>query len=474
MSWVPLHVHSQFSILDSTASVKKLAERAAELGLPALALTDQGNLHGAVDFFKACQAVSVKPIIGCELYVAPISRHEKKRIGGQKAGYPIVLLVKDAKGYRNLCKLSSQAYLEGFYYTPRIDKDLLKEHAEGLICLSGPMRGKIAELIMSEEEEELQSELAFFQELFGEDFYLELTRHRMSEEQMRSDRMDRESWLMQASFDFQEKQEKVLRRLVEISKEKGILTVATNDSRYLKRDDWQAQEILMNVSSGEPVEIWERDAQGNPKMRVLNPKRKVQMTHELYFKSPEEMSLLFTDYPEAVAETVRVAEKCEFALDFSSKFYPVFIPPHLEGTKFTPKEREIAAEGFLKKLCEEGIQKRYDQHALAKIAEKYPDKEPMQVVRERLHYEMDLITSKGLGDYLLIVYDFIAWAKGQGIPVGPGRGSGAGSIICFLTGITDIEPLRFNLFFERFINPERVSYPDIDVDICMHRRSEVI
>ena len=434
MSWVPLHVHSQFSILDSTASVKNLAERAAEFGLPALALTDQGNLHGAVDFFKDCQAASVKPIIGCELYVAPMSRHEKMRIGGQKAGYPIVLLAKDAKGYRNLCKLSSQAYLEGFYYTPRIDKELLQEHAEGLICLSGPMRGKIAELIVGEEEEGLQSELAFYQELFGEDFYLELTRHRMSEEQMRSDGMHRESWLMQASMDFQEKQEKVLKRLVELSKEKGILTVAANDSRYLERKDWQAQEILMNISSGEPVEIWERDAQGNPKMRVLNPKRKVQMSHELYFKSPEEMSALFSDYPEAIAETVRVAEKCQFELDFNSKFYPVFIPPQLEGTKFTPKEREKAAESFLKKLCEEGIKKRYDEQALAKVAEKYPGKEPMHVVRERVEYELDLITSKGLCDYLLIVYDFIAWAKGQGIPVGPGRGSGAGSIVCFLTG----------------------------------------
>lgn len=474
MSWIPLHVHSQFSILDSTASVKDLAEKAGAYGMSALALTDQGNLHGAVDFYKACRAQGIKPILGCELYIAPVSRKEKKRISGQKPGYPIVLLAKDAVGYKNLCKLSSIAYLEGFYYTPRIDKELLKEHADGLICLSGPMGGKIAQLITDENDEGLKSELDFFQGLFGEDYYLELTRHQMSEEAMKADGMDRESWLWQASLDLQKKQEQVVQRLVVIGKERGIQTVAANDSRYLDRRDWQAHEILMNVSSGEPREIWERDAQGNPKARVLNPKRKVRLSHELYFKSPEEMTRLFYDLPEAVEETLKIAGRCTFELDFKSKFYPVFVPPHLEGTSFTPKEREKEAETFLKKLCTEGVEKRYDEKSLETVAEKYPDKDPLEVVRKRLAYELDLITSKGLCDYLLIVYDFIAWAKSQGIPVGPGRGSGAGSIVCFLTGITDIEPLRFNLFFERFINPERVSYPDIDVDICMDRRSEVI
>lgn len=474
MSWVPLHVHSQFSILDSTASVKELAKKAADFQCPALALTDQGNLHGAVDFFKACKNVNVKPIIGCELYVAPISRKEKKRLQGQKAGYPIVLLAKNRAGYQNLCKLSSYAYLEGFYYTPRIDKELLSDHSEGLICLSGPMRSKIPELILLEDEERLTSEITFYHELFREDFYFELTRHKMSEEEMRSDGMDRESWLYQAALDHSEKQEKVVRRLCELGKQWGIKTVAANDTRYIHREDWKAQEILMNVSSGEPVEIWEMDSQGNPKMRVLNPKRKVQLTHELNFKSPEEMSALFADIPEAVSESLDIAQKCNFELDFTSKFYPVFVPPKLKGTSYTPKEREEAAEGFLKQLCQEGIQRRYTEKALEKVAEKYPGKDPMQVVRDRLSYELELITSKGLCDYLLIVYDFIAWAKSEGIPVGPGRGSGAGSIVCFLTGITDIEPLRFDLFFERFINPERMSYPDIDVDICMERRSEVI
>lgn len=474
MSYVSLHTHSQYSILDSTSSIKDLVQKAASYEMPALALTDQGNLHGAVEFFKTCSEQGIKAIIGCELYVAPKSRHDKMRIGGHRAGYPIVLLAKDKEGYKNLCKLSSSAYLEGFYYTPRIDKELLSSHTKGLICLSGPMRGRIADLIGQENEDEVLAEVEFYQNLFGEDFYLELTRHRMSEEQMREDGMDRESWLWQESLTFQEKQEKVFKRLVELSKQRGISLVAANDSRYMERGDWRAHEILMNISSGEPCEIWERDPQGNPKNRVLNPKRKIQFTHELYFKSPQEMQSLFVDSPEAIFETMNVAEKCHFEMDLSSKFYPVFIPPHLENTKYTVKERRQAAEEFLRKLCEEGIAKRYNDKALEKVAEKYPDKAPIQVVRDRLAYELDLIIHKGLGDYLLIVYDFISWAKRQGIPVGPGRGSGAGSIVCFLTGITDIEPLRFNLFFERFINPERISYPDIDVDICMDRRSEVI
>ncbi len=474
MSWVSLHTHSQFSILDSTASVKDLAAKGAAYQMPALALTDQGNLHGAVEFYKEAAAQGIKPIIGCELYIAPQSRFDKMRISGHRPGYPIVLLAKDRDGYKNLCKLSSSAYLDGFYYTPRIDKELLSAHAKGLICLSGPMRGRIADLIVQEDEEGLQAEIDYYLDLFGEDFYFELTRHRMSEEKMREDGMDRESWLWQESVNFQEKQERVFNRLVALSSERGINAVAANDSRYIQRSDWRAHEVLMNISSGEPCEIWERDAQGNPKNRVLNPKRKVQLTHELYFKSPEEMVELFADFPQAISETLKVAEKCQFEMDFTSKYYPVFIPPHLEETKYTADERKEAAEDFLRNLCEEGIVKRYTEAALAKVAEKYPGKEPIQVVRERVSYELDLIISKGLGDYLLIVYDFIAWAKKQGIPVGPGRGSGAGSIVCFLTGITDIEPLRFNLFFERFINPERVSYPDIDVDICMDRRSEVI
>ena len=230
----------------------------------------------------------------------------------------------------------------------------------------------------------------------------------------------------------------------------------------------------MNVGSGEPVEIWERDSYGVPKNRISNPKRMVLPSHEFYFKSPEQMAEVFADHPEVLKNTLSVADKCEFVFDFKKQHYPVFVPPSLEGKEVAKEERTAAAAAYLRELCEAGIPKRYDAEKLARVEEKYPGRDPMEVVRERLDHELETITSKGLADYLLIVHDFISWAKSQGIPVGPGRGSGVGAITLYLIGITDIEPLRFNLFFERFINPERPSYPDIDVDICMDRRGEVI
>ncbi len=474
MSWVPLHVHSQYSILDSTASPADLAEKAAEHGFSSLALTDQGNMYGSVEFYKACLSKKIKPIMGCELYVAPSSRLEKKKMPGLSAGYPIVLLVKNQEGYRNLSKLSSIAHLEGFYYTPRIDKELLSQHAKGLICLSGPLSGRIASLILEGQEQALMEEIDWYRNCFGSDFYFELQRHKMEPESIRQDQMEVEPWLYQKYLDFVREEEIVVQKLKALSSSLGIRSVATNDTHYIAREDWKAHEILMNIQSGEPCEIWERDSQGNPKAKILNPKREVLFSHEFYFKTAEEMQSLFSDIPEALAESLRIADQCSFDFDFKTKYYPVFVPPHLEGKEFLEKDREKAAEQFLKDLCEEGIQKRYTPERLQKVQEKYPGKAPLEVVRNRLEYELGIITSKGMCDYLLIVYDFIAWAKKQGIPVGPGRGSGAGSIILYLIGVTDIEPLRFHLFFERFINPERISYPDIDVDICMERRQEVI
>jgi len=268
----------------------------------------------------------------------------------------------------------------------------------------------------------------------------------MTEADIRQDGMEREGWLLQNYRDYVRNQEIVIQKFTALGKQLGIRCVATNGVHYLERSDWKAHEILMNIQSGEPCEIWERDSQGNPKERVLNPKRQVYFTHELYFKTPEEMVNLFADLPDAIAATGDIASKIDLELDFKTRYYPVFTPP--DGS---PKEE------FLKKLCQEGISKRYTSDRLAKVQEKYPGKDPLQVVRDRLAYELDIIISKGMTDYILIVYDFIAWAKNRGIPVGPGRGSGAGSIILFLVGITDIEPLRFNLFFERFINPERIS-----------------
>jgi DNA polymerase-3 subunit alpha len=474
MSWIPLHVHSQYSILDSTASINELVKKAAEYGLTSLAITDSGNMYAAVDFFKACSYAKIKPIVGCELHIAPFSRLDKKRFPGYASGYPVVLLAKNKQGYKNLCKLSSIAHIEGFYYTPRIDKQLLSQYSEGLICLSGPANSLFGVHITAGKEKELIEEIHWFQDVFGNDFYLELQRHEMSEENIVEDGIMDEPWLYQKCHDFAKNQERINHRLIELSDQYKIQLVATNDIHYIDRADWRAHEILLNIQSGEPREIWERDSQGNPKSRTLNPKREVAFSHELYFKSPEQMESLFADRKDAITNTQVIADKCDFQFDFKTKFYPVFIPPHLEGVEISAEQREKEAEQFLIKLCHDGIINRYLSHHLEKVKEKYPGKEPLEVVHDRLKYELEIITSKGMCDYLLIVYDFIAWAKKQGIPVGPGRGSGAGSIILYLIGITDIEPLRFHLFFERFINPERISYPDIDVDICMERRHEVI
>ncbi|MCH9614401.1 MAG: DNA polymerase III subunit alpha [Chlamydiia bacterium] len=442
MTWVSLHTHTQFSILDSTIQVGALAKRAKELNMPALAITDFGNLFGAVDFFKACTAEGVKPIIGIELMLAPEGMDVKKRIPGKKNGYPLVLLAKDAKGYKNLCKLSSKAYLEGFYYFPRIDRALLEKHSEGLVCIT-----------------RLVDDLEWLKPLFREDLYVELLDHTMLD----TSEFTRESWLYQRYEEVITKQKEINEALIKT----GLPAVITNDVHYLNPDDWKAHEILMNVQSGEPCEIWERDSFGNPKAKVPNPKRKVMASREHYFKSGEEMLALF---PGVSDKSLEIAEKCNFKFDFKARHYPVFEPPG----EYAPEEREQKSADYLRQLCEEGIPYRYNEERLAKVQEKYPESDPMQVVKDRLAGELEIIITKGMCDYLLIVHDFIAWAKGQGIPVGPGRGSGAGSIILYLIGITDIEPLRFNLFFERFINPERLSYPDIDVDICMDRRQEVI
>lgn len=474
MKYNALHVHSEYSILDSTLSIKEIVDAAKKFEMSHVALTDFGNMYGAIDFYKESKKAGIQPIIGTEIMVAPRSLKEKKKVIGEPAGWPIILLAKDREGYEHLCKLTSIASLEGFYYYPRIDHEILKTYGSGLICLSGPYYGKIGTLAAQEKLEELKEELTFYKSIFGEDFYFEISRHRMSDEAITHDKINDEPWLLQKMQDAFSKQEKIIEVLHSISKREGIQLVATNDVHYKEREDWQAHEILTNISSGEPCEIWEKDAFGNLKNKILNPKRQTAHSHELYFKSSDEMSELFKDFPDALQTTIEISKKCNLEFDFTKKFYPVFVPPELEGKDWNHEYRMNEAAKYLKKLCEEGIKTRYQEKHLAKVQEKYPDKDPMDVVKERLTYELDIIISKGMCDYLLIVHDFISWAKNQKIPMGPGRGSGAGSIILYLIGITDIEPLRFNLFFERFINPERISYPDIDVDICMERRSEVI
>lgn len=474
MSYIPLHIHSEYSILSSSISLDALVSQAKKMELPALALTDFGNLHGAVDFYKKTTKAGIKPIIGLEIMVAPGLMSEKKKAYGQKVGHPILLLAKDNEGYSNLCRLTSLGFTEGFYYFPRIDRPTLKKYSKGLIALSGPIEGFLGSHILADDEEATKETLDWFLEVFGSDFYLEMQRHTMSPEIIKAHGFEEESWLYEHYLNHVAKQKKVNEALIALSEAQGVPLVATNDAHYLLQDDWKAQEILMNVQSGETLEVIDKDGYGNVTRRYPNPKRKVLPSHEHYFKSPKVMQELFIDQKKALDNTALIAEQCHVSIDFEKKYYPVFIPPSLEGKEPTEQERKKEVADYLRQLCLDAIESRYPKEALENVAEQYPGEEPLEVIHKRLEYELSVIVPKEMSDYLLIVYDFIAWAKSKGIPVGPGRGSGAGSIILYLIGITDIEPLRFNLFFERFINPERMSYPDIDVDICMHRRSEVI
>lgn len=473
-TFIHLRAHSQYSILDATPSIPDLVNRAAACGMPSLALTDHGNLFGAIDFYKACKEAKVKPIIGCEFYVAPQSRLEKAKVPGHSAGYHLTLIAKNLTGYQNLCKLSSLGYLEGFYYYPRIDRELIEKYSEGLICIDGSVGTRLAKEILQGSPETVSEHIKWYSAVFKDHYYLDLQRHQMSDATIQADGMQQESWVVQKYRDYIQRQEKVNGALVQLAKEHHLPLVATQDVHYLDRTDWRAHEVLLNIQSGEPCEVWERDSQGVPKFRVANPKRETYPSHEYDFKTQKQMLSLFADFPEAVANTVNIADQCNFAIDFKAKHYPVFIPPHLEGKTISQEERIVEVESFLRKLCEEGIPRCYTPARLAKVKELFPDRDPMEFIRERLEYELSIIVPKGMADYLLIVWDFINWAKRNGIPMGPGRGSGAGSIVLYLIGVTDIEPLRFHLFFERFINPERISYPDIDVDICMERRGDVI
>ena len=465
MTWIPLHCHSHYSILDATCSIKKFVAKAVEYQIPALALTDHGNLFGAVDFYKTCKQHAIKPIIGCELYVAPTSRFDKKKERKSRVANHLILLCKNEEGYRNLCLLSSLAYTEGFYYFPRIDRELLSQHSKGLICLSACLSGSVAQAAL-ESEEALEKDLLWYQDLFQEDFFSEVQLHKSSEEKIA---LFEEEWVKQNYYQFIEKQLKVNEAVLTVSKRLGIPSVATNDIHYLHPDDWLAHEILLNVQSREPI----RTAKQNT--YVPNPKRKTYPSREFYFKSPQEMAELFADHPETISNTLIVAERCNLELDFVTKHYPIYVPEDLQKKgSYTEEERYNASSAFLEQLCNQGLKTKYTPELLEHIAQKFPGKDPLTVVKERLSLESSIIISKGMCDYLLIVWDIINWAKDHGIPVGPGRGSGAGSVMLFLLGITEIEPIRFDLFFERFINPERISYPDIDIDICMIGRERVI
>lgn len=412
MGFVHLHVHSEYSLLDGACRIGELVARAKELGQSAIAITDHGNMYGAIDFYKACQKEGVKPLIGCEVYTAPGSRFQKEGNGFGRYGH-LVIIAKDNEGYKNLAKIVSKSFLEGMYYKPRIDMELLKEYRGGLIGLSACLAGDIPRAILQGDEETAKRMIGEFQEIFGkDDFYLELQDHGIPE------------------------QKKVNLALLRLSKETGAGLIATNDVHYIKKEDAKYQDVLMCVQTGKQVQDTDR-------MRFE--------TDEFYLKSEEEMRDLFSFAPEAITNTQEIADKCNVTFEFGKYHLPKFALPEGESDAFS----------YLEKLCEKGIRWRYGENVSEEI-------------KKRLAYELDTIKSMGFVDYFLIVSDFIRFARDHGIMVGPGRGSAAGSVVSYSLGITSIDPLRYNLLFERFLNPERVTMPDIDIDFCYERRQEVI
>ena len=410
MAFVHLHVHTEYSLLDGACRIDKIAEKAKALGQTALAVTDHGVMYGAVAFYKACLAAGIKPIIGCEVYVAPRNMSDKEH--GRDNDYThLVLLCKNEAGYQNLCYLVSAAFTDGFYVKPRIDWALLHQHAEGLICLSGCLAGAIPQMLVKDDYEGAKAKALELRALFGpEDFYLEIQDHGLPEEK------------------------KAAQGLIRLHKETGIPLVLTNDAHYIEKEDAYYQDVLMCIQMGKTVD---------------DPNRMRFESRELYLKSEEEMRALFPELQEAADNTVTIAERCNYNFEFGHYHLPRFKLPAGETDSFA----------YLQKLCEKGF------------AERFPDRPQ---VHEQLEYELNMIKKMGFVDYFLIVSDFIGYAKRNGIPVGPGRGSAAGSVVSYCLHITDVDPIKYSLFFERFLNPERVSMPDIDVDFCVNRRGEVI
>ncbi len=415
MSFVHLHVHSEYSLLDGACRIDEMAAYAAAQGQSALAITDHGVMYGAVAFFKAAQKTGIKPIIGCEVYVAPRSRTDREY--GIDSDYThLVLLCKNETGYRNLCYLVSAGFTEGFYIKPRIDWALLKEHTEGLICLSACVAGEIPQKILRGDYAAAKARAEELRDAFGEgNFYLELQDHGIREEDIAAE------------------------GLLRIHRETGIPLVVTNDAHYLRKEDAYNQDVLMCVQMGKTVDDADR-------MKFEGD--------SFYLKTEEEMRALFPEYPEAADNTALIAEKCDFKFEFGKYHLPRFALP----------EGETDGYAYLTKLCFAGLNERYPAADETKRAE----------LEKQLRYELEMIRRMGFTDYFLIVSDFIAYARSKDIPVGPGRGSAAGSMVSYCLHITDVDPIKYSLFFERFLNPERVSMPDIDIDFCVNRRGEVI
>ena len=421
--FVHLHLHSEYSLLDGACRIADIPARAKSCGHRAVALTDHGVMYGAIAFYRACREAGIKPIIGCEVYVAPSSRFDKNATRGQRTGYHLVLLCKNITGYRNLMYLVSKGFTEGFYNKPRIDAELLASHTEGLIGLSACLAGEIPQLLLAGNYDGAKASAKAYASMFEKgDFYIEIQNHGLAD------------------------QRQIMPSLARIANECGLGLVATNDCHYLRREDAEHQAILMCIQTNTSID------EGRP----LGFE-----TDEFYYKSTEEMDRLFSAYPEAIENTVRIAEKCNLELDFDAVHLPHFPCP--DG---------LSSAEYLRKLTEQGLLERQRTGMLGYGASGAIH--PIEEYRARMDYELSVIENMGYADYFLIVADYVQYAKGRDIPVGPGRGSGAGSLVAFLLGITDVDSIAFDLLFERFLNPERVSMPDIDMDFCYNRRGEVI
>lgn len=409
--FIHLHLHTQYSLLDGACRIPEILALANQYKMDSLAITDHGNMFGAIDFYLEARKCGIKPIIGCEAYIAPGSRLDKSAGGIDEAAYHLILLVRDEEGYQNLMKLVSSGYLEGFYYRPRIDKEILAQHSKGLIGLSACLKGEIPSLIQEKRFNDALKAADTYLNIFGKDnFYLEIQGNSIPEQKI------------------------VNEGLIKISKELHIPLVATNDVHYLTRDRAASHEALLCIQTQTTLD---------------DPNRMRFQTDEFYFMSPQEMKGMFKDTPEAITNSIEIAKRCNLELDFNKIHLPRYEPPSGENK-----------EDFLKALCLKGLKSRFQEITPA--------------VNERLEHELKIIKDMGFVSYFLIVWDFIHYAKTQGIPVGPGRGSAAGSIVSYLLGITDVDPLKYGLLFERFLNPERLGLPDIDIDFCYERRQEVI
>ena len=422
-SFIHLHNHSEFSILDGAVRIADLADAAFQNNMPAVALTDHGNIFGAVPFFKEAKKKGVKPILGCEAYLAPKSRHDRQADERGQLHFHLVLLVENEKGYANLCRLLTKAYTEGFYYRPRIDKELLARHSEGLIGLSSCLKGEVSFLLGKGLDEDAEAAAGTYSEIFGKGrFYIELQDHGL------------------------QPQKEVNPKLIRLARKLDLPLVATNDVHYYRKEDSESHDVLLCIQTGKKLSDQDRIRFG---------------TTEFYFKSGEEMARLFHEVPEALENTIHIAGRCDFTFPTADHFLPRFAPP--DGLELKEYFERIVREGFLARMRD--LTGKREGGRLS---------HPLEEYEERLEREIKLIERMGFEGYFLIVWDLIREARARKIPVGPGRGSAAGSLLAYSLAITDIDPIEYDLLFERFLNPDRISLPDIDIDFCARRREEVI